>query len=73
MSRFKHIEVLILCAEMTWAVHEAHQEVLHHVLHGKIVDTQVRVDTLSLKVVEWMGVFRNPSRQSRSAIDQLLD
>ena len=31
MSRFKHIEDLMLCAEMAWAVREAHQEVIFHV------------------------------------------
>lgn len=44
LSRFRHIEDLMLCAEMTWAVHEAHHEVVYHVLHGEIVDTQVRAD-----------------------------
>ena len=38
MSRFRHIEDLMLCAEMAWAVREAHQEVIFHVLHGELVD-----------------------------------
>ena len=40
MSRFRHIEALMLCAEMAWAVREAHHEVVHNVLHGEIVDSQ---------------------------------
>lgn len=39
MSRFQHIEDLLLCAEMAWAVREAHHEVVYHVLHGEIVET----------------------------------
>ena len=46
MSRFRHIEDLMLCAEITWAVHEAHHEVVFHVLHGEIVDAAVRFDAL---------------------------
>ena len=30
----------MLCAEMAWAVREAHHEVVHNVLHGEIVDSQ---------------------------------
>eukprot|EP01043_Picozoa_sp_COSAG02_P006087 COSAG02_NODE_170_length_31534_cov_33.568498_6_plen_304_part_00 len=40
MSRFKHIEELMLCAEMAWAVREAHHEIIYHVLHGETVDTK---------------------------------
>lgn len=40
VSRFAHIEDLMLCAEMAWAVREAHHEVIYHVLHGEVVDTK---------------------------------
>ena len=50
----------MLCAEMTWAVHEAHHEVLYHVLHGEIVDTQVRADGCALMLFngESLGTSR---------------
>eukprot|EP01043_Picozoa_sp_COSAG02_P048893 COSAG02_NODE_4856_length_4899_cov_2.376667_2_plen_290_part_00 len=40
MSRFKHIEDLMLCAEMAWAVRDAHHEVIYHVLNGETGDTK---------------------------------
>ena len=57
MSRFRHIEALMLCAEMAWAVREAHHEVVHNVLHGEIVDSQdenilqVRAAATALRLV----------------------
>ena len=47
----------MLCAEMAWAVREAHHEVVHNVLHGEIVDSQdenilqVRAAATALRLV----------------------